>query len=125
MGGWGRRYMVLTPSGTALPCHAAQTIPDLTFSSVREHTLRDMWFESPSFQAFRGTDWMKEPCRSCPARHTDFGGCRCQALALAGDASNTDPVCDKSPLHHRVAEMAEAEGTERVFRAAPSSRTLQ
>jgi pyrroloquinoline quinone biosynthesis protein E len=122
MAGWGRRYMVVTPSGKVLPCHAAQSIPGLDFACVREQPLADIWFNAPSFQAFRGTDWMKEPCRSCPARHTDFGGCRCQALALSGDARNTDPVCDKSTLHHLVAELMEGEATEGVFRAAHSPK---
>lgn len=103
MGGWGRRVINLTPSGRALPCHAAETIPGLTFWSVRDHALDRIWAESPAFRRFRGTAWMPEPCRSCDRRSVDFGGCRCQALALTGDAAATDPVCHRSPHHHRVA----------------------
>jgi pyrroloquinoline quinone biosynthesis protein E len=111
MGGWGRRSLNVTPSGVVLPCHAAQTIPGLEFWSVRDHALAEIWADSPSFQAFRGTAWMQEPCRSCAFKETDFGGCRCQALALAGDAAATDPVCDLSPLHASVQALAEqAEG---------------
>lgn len=108
MGGWGRRSLNVTPSGLVLPCHAAQTIPGLEFWSVRDHSLLDIWMQSPAFQAFRGTEWMQEPCRSCAFRDTDFGGCRCQALALAGDAAATDPVCEFSPMHSQVRDVAEA-----------------
>ncbi len=107
MGGWGRRSLNVTPSGRVLPCHAAETIPGLEFWSVREHGLAEIWARSPAFQAFRGTEWMREPCRSCARREIDFGGCRCQALAIAGDAAATDPVCELSPLHHLVAALAE------------------
>jgi PqqA peptide cyclase len=102
MGGWGRRLLNISPAGKALPCHAAETIPGLTFWSVREHSLSEIWSASPAFQAFRGTDWMREPCRSCSFRQLDFGGCRCQAFAIAGDAAEADPVCEKSPFHHRI-----------------------
>jgi PqqA peptide cyclase len=108
VGGWGRRSLNVTPSGKVLPCHAAESIPQLTFWNVREHTLADIWQNSPAFMAFRGTDWMQEPCRTCPRREQDFGGCRCQAFALTGDARATDPVCHLSPHHARVAEIAEA-----------------
>jgi PqqA peptide cyclase len=113
MGGWGMRSLNVTPHGKVLPCHAAETIPGLEFCNVREHGLRDIWVNSPAFYAFRGTDWMQEPCRSCEFRERDFGGCRCQALALAGDARATDPVCEFSPLHRHIAELAE-EGAERA-----------
>lgn len=106
VGGWGRRSINVTPSGRVLPCHAAETIPNLEFWSVRDHPLADIWYASPAFQAFRGTAWMQEPCASCPRREQDFGGCRCQALALTGDASATDPICHLSPHHARVAELA-------------------
>ena len=106
VGGWGRRSLNVTPSGKALPCHAAESIPELTFWNVREHSLADIWDNAPSFMAFRGTDWMQEPCRSCPKREQDFGGCRCQAFALTGDARATDPVCSLSPRHALVAELA-------------------
>jgi PqqA peptide cyclase len=106
VGGWGRRSLNVTPAGRVLPCHAAESIPGLEFWSVREHSLADIWASSPAFRAFRGTDWMQEPCASCPRRHEDFGGCRCQAFALTGDARATDPVCHLSPKHAIVAELA-------------------
>jgi len=109
MGGWARRIMVVTPSGKMLPCHGAASIPGLVFDAVTERALRDAWFASPAFAAFRGTAWMKEPCRSCDLREVDFGGCRCQALALTGDAANADPVCGKSPHRARLSELVEAE----------------
>ena len=109
MGGWGRRLINVTPTGRVLPCHAAETIPGLVFWSVRDHALGDIWAESPAFAAYRGTDWMVEPCGSCPRRTVDFGGCRCQALALTGDARNADPVCHLSPFHGRVEEVVLAE----------------
>lgn len=99
MGGWGQRFLMVTPAGRILPCHAAETIPGLTFPQVTETSLRAAWQESEAFAAYRGTAWMPEPCRSCGEREIDWGGCRCQALALAGDAAATDPVCDKSSLH--------------------------
>jgi pyrroloquinoline quinone biosynthesis protein E len=106
VGGWGRRSLNVTPIGKVLPCHAAETLPDLEFWNVREHSLADIWDNSPSFRAFRGTDWMQEPCRSCARRDVDFGGCRCQAFALTGDARATDPVCHMSPHHAHVGELA-------------------
>ncbi len=107
MGGWGRRSLNVTPSGRVLPCHAAETIPGLVFWSVREHSLTDIWIRSPAFQAFRGTDWMRDPCRTCERREIDYGGCRCQALAIAGDAAATDPACELSPLHDLMTRLAE------------------
>jgi pyrroloquinoline quinone biosynthesis protein E len=95
-GGWGKFYIVIAPDGRALPCHAASQITTLTFDSVRDHTLEWIWEWSDGFRAFRGDGWMLEPCRSCPRKHADFGGCRCQAFALTGDARNADPVCVKS-----------------------------
>jgi pyrroloquinoline quinone biosynthesis protein E len=106
VGGWGRRSLNVTPSGRVLPCHAAESIPGLEFWNVREHSLADIWAASPAFNAFRGTAFLPEPCQSCERREIDFGGCRCQAFALTGDARATDPVCHKSPLHARVAELA-------------------
>jgi pyrroloquinoline quinone biosynthesis protein E len=106
MGGWAKRSLNVTPNGTALPCHAAETIPNLEFWSVTTHSLFDIWNHSPSFNAFRGTDWMLEPCRSCDRKEIDYGGCRCQALALTGDARAADPVCHLSPHHDRVAKIA-------------------
>ncbi|MDZ3837887.1 MAG: pyrroloquinoline quinone biosynthesis protein PqqE [Rhodospirillales bacterium] len=109
MGGWGRRFMVIDPAGRALPCHAATTIPGLAFASVRDEALADIWLSSPAFNAFRGTDWMAEPCRSCDRRELDWGGCRCQALALTGDAAATDPACHLSPKHAEMAALAARE----------------
>jgi PqqA peptide cyclase len=99
MGGWGRRFMTITPAGKALPCHVAESLPDIAFPSVRELSLEAIWRDSPAFARFRGSDWMAEPCRSCDRREIDWGGCRCQAFALTGDASRTDPACEKSPDH--------------------------
>jgi PqqA peptide cyclase len=109
VGGWGRRSLNVTPAGKVLPCHAAETIPGLEFWSVREHSLADIWANSPAFNAFRGTAWMAEPCRSCARRDIDFGGCRCQAFALTGDAHATDPVCHLAPSHAHVAALAAAQ----------------
>lgn len=115
MGGWGRQSLNVTPSGRVLPCHAAETIPDLEFWSVRDHPLDAIWHDSPAFNAFRGTAWMPEPCRSCDRREIDWGGCRCQALAITGDAAATDPACHKSPRHAEMATLAEADAaSERV-----------
>jgi pyrroloquinoline quinone biosynthesis protein E len=123
MGGWGRRSLNVTPSGIVLPCHAAQTISSLEFWSVRERSLADIWAHSPAFEAFRGTAWMQEPCRSCEFRELDFGGCRCQALAIASDAAATDPSCDLSPLHAKIQALAEQAAsehvTEYVYRGRP------
>ena len=102
MGGWGRQLMLIDPAGRALPCHAAGVIPGMCFDNVREHTLDWIWQSSAAFQKFRGEDWMPEPCRSCDRRKEDFGGCRCQAYLLTGDASATDPVCELAPLHHLI-----------------------
>jgi len=102
MDGWGRRFIVLSPDGLALPCHAAHTLPGLRFESVRERSLGDIWRDSEGFGAFRGESWMPEPCRSCERRGIDFGGCRCQAFHLTGDAAATDPTCRLSPDHHLI-----------------------
>ncbi|MBV1829528.1 pyrroloquinoline quinone biosynthesis protein PqqE [Komagataeibacter sp. AV436] len=102
MGGWGRRFINISPSGRVLPCHAAETIPNVAFPDVKHDTLDHIWREAPLFTMFRGTDWMPQPCRSCDQREKDWGGCRCQALALAGDAAATDPVCSRAPDHERV-----------------------
>ncbi len=102
MGGWGRKLMVITPHGDALPCHAAQVIPGLSFENVKTHSLREIWEQSAAFQKFRGEGWMQEPCKTCDHRGQDFGGCRCQALLLAGDASATDPVCSLAPQRPKV-----------------------
>jgi pyrroloquinoline quinone biosynthesis protein E len=111
MGGWGRGIVNVTPSGKVLPCHAAESIPGLVFDNVRDRPLRDIWLNSHAFQAFRGTSWMREPCRSCEFREVDWGGCRCQAFAFAGDAALTDPACAKSALHAEFARLAQDEAS--------------
>ena len=108
MNGWGAVFLTITPDGTALPCHAAGQLPGMTFPNVRNHSIEWIWNESPDFNKFRGFDWMKEPCRTCPERFKDFGGCRCQAYMLTGDAANADPVCDLSPHHQVVLEAINA-----------------
>jgi PqqA peptide cyclase len=120
MGGWGRTAIVVAPNGDVLPCQAASTIPGLEFANVREHPLEWIWSESDAFARFRGTDWMQEPCRTCPLgrQEVDFGGCRCQALRLTGDAAATDPVCRFSPHHDRVVAARESARTDEfVYRA--------
>ncbi|HEY6577919.1 MAG TPA: pyrroloquinoline quinone biosynthesis protein PqqE [Rhizomicrobium sp.] len=109
MGGWGRRFLNVTPSGKVLPCHAAESIEGLVFENVRDRPLADIWQSSEAFTRFRGIDWMPELCRSCERAEIDWGGCRCQAFALTGDAARTDPACALSPDHARVTEMAVAE----------------
>jgi pyrroloquinoline quinone biosynthesis protein E len=104
MNGLGSIFLTVTPDGTALPCHAARMLPGLDFPNVRNMSMEKIWFESSGFTHFRGDAWMKEPCRSCPEKARDFGGCRCQAYLMTGDAANTDPVCDLSPHHHLVTE---------------------
>ena len=106
VGGWGRRSLNVTPAGKVLPCHAAEVIPNLEFWHVQDHSLADIWANSPAFKAFRGTAWMKEPCRSCARREIDYGGCRCQAFMLTGDAAAADPVCHLSPHHPNVVALA-------------------
>jgi PqqA peptide cyclase len=136
MNGLGSIFLSIAPDGTALPCHAARMLPGLEFPNVREASVAQIWFDSPGFNHFRGDAWMKEPCRSCPEKGRDFGGCRCQAYLLTGDAANADPVCEFSPHHHLVTEaIARAEraaAAERtgpreeplVFRSARNSSTL-
>jgi pyrroloquinoline quinone biosynthesis protein E len=102
MGGWGRKLMLINPSGKALPCHAAEVLSGLSFENVREKSLEWIWKESESFRKFRGEQWMPEPCRSCDRRGEDFGGCRCQAFLLTGDPQVTDPACSLAPAHHLV-----------------------
>jgi pyrroloquinoline quinone biosynthesis protein E len=128
MGGWGRKTLNVSPSGKVLPCHAAETIPGLEFWNVTDHSLAEIWRDSPAFNAFRGTDWMAEPCRSCERRDIDFGGCRCQALALVGDARATDPACYLSPRHDLIAAIAEADSAPVVapdYRYRAPARALQ
>jgi pyrroloquinoline quinone biosynthesis protein E len=128
MGGWGRKTLNISPSGKALPCHAAETIPGLEFWNVRDRALAEIWRDSPAFNAFRGVDWMREPCRTCDRRELDYGGCRCQALAIAGNAEATDPACYLSPDHGLVAAIAEADSAaagEPDYRYRAPARALQ
>jgi len=133
MGGWARAYMTVTPGGEVWPCHAAGRITTLTFENVRDRPLEWIWYESEAFNRFRGESWMPEPCRSCPRKAVDFGGCRCQAFLVTGDASLTDPVCSLAPQRHVIdAAVAQVEhaAAARVapaaltYRAAPASRAL-
>ncbi len=112
MGGWGRQFFNISPSGKVLPCHAAETITGLAFDSVRDHSIAWIWENSEALNRYRGTGWMPEPCRSCDHREEDYGGCRCQAFALTGDAGNTDPACALSPLHEGIFKTAEQEAAE-------------
>ena len=133
MNGWGALFLTVTSDGLALPCHEARQLPGLTFPNVRDHDLGWIWYDSPGFNAYRGDSWMKEPCRSCPEKVKDFGGCRCQAYMLTGDATNTDPVCGLSPLHHVVTDVVDqaqlpvspkAEVKPILFRDDKNSRAL-
>jgi pyrroloquinoline quinone biosynthesis protein E len=130
MNGLGSIFLTITPDGTALPCHAARMLPGMTFPNVSESSVASIWRDSEAFNRFRGDAWMKEPCRSCPEKTRDFGGCRCQAFLMTGDPTNADPVCELSPHHHLVTEaVARAERPyveERplIFRDARNSRTI-
>ena len=130
MNGWGSLFVLVTPDGTTLPCHSARQLPGIEFPNVRDMSLKDIWTSSDAFQKFRGFDWMQEPCRSCPEKEKDFGGCRCQAFMLTGDAAATDPVCDKSPNRQLVdAAIATSAATRKdehplVFRNAKNSKRL-
>ena len=122
MSGLGRVFLSIAPDGVALPCQSARMLPGLLFPSVREASLRSIWYDSPAFNRYRGEGWMKEPCRSCPERGRDFGGCRCQAYLLTGDAADTDPVCGLSPHHHLVTEAVER--AERSAAEAPLAEPM-
>jgi pyrroloquinoline quinone biosynthesis protein E len=130
MDGWGKVFLTITPDGTALPCHSARVIKELDFPNVKEHSVPWIWQESPAFNKFRGEAWMKAPCNTCPERDKDYGGCRCQAYLLTGDAALADPVCDLSPNHHvileAVVEAAREPGTEHplIFRNPKNSKSL-
>jgi pyrroloquinoline quinone biosynthesis protein E len=108
MGGWGRMGLNVAPDGRVTPCHAAMSLPGLDFESVRDRPLAEIWTGSDAFNAFRGTEWMPEPCRSCPRKTRDWGGCRCQAYAWTGDAAATDPACSLAPGHAALRQAAEA-----------------
>ncbi len=123
MGGWGSTGLNVVPDGRVMPCHAAHTIPHLVFDNVKDRPLADIWEHSSAFNAYRGFDWMPEPCRSCDRKTRDFGGCRCQAMALTGDAAATDPVCIKSPMHAQLQAMAQADAEgdgELTYRTMPT-----
>jgi pyrroloquinoline quinone biosynthesis protein E len=128
MNGWGSVFLGIAPDGTALPCHAARTLPGIAFPNVRQFSVHDIWYASGAFNRYRGDAWMKAPCRSCPEKERDFGGCRCQAYALTGDADNADPVCAKSPRHAEVQALVMQErGAETrpiLFRTDANSRAL-
>jgi len=125
MNGWGQKYLTVNPNGFVLPCPTAWEISSLAFDTVREKSLAWIWEASESFNRFRGTEWMPEPCRSCPRKEIDFGGCRCQAALLTGDAANTDPACEFSP-HYRLVREAIQDGAtgsgieDLAFRKNPS-----
>lgn len=126
MGGWGRSYMCINPTGEVMPCHAAAVIPGLRFDSVRDRALGEIWRDSPAMNAFRGNDWMMEPCRSCPRKEIDFGGCRCQAFMLAGNAAEADPICRLSP-HHEFVESIRNDSVadaRLIYRDVKTSREL-
>jgi pyrroloquinoline quinone biosynthesis protein E len=126
MGGWGRRLMLINPTGKVLPCHAAEVLPGMSFENVREKTLEWIWQESSSFRKFRGEDWMPEPCRSCDRRTEDFGGCRCQAFLLAGDEAATDPACSLAPTHSIVeSAVREANSSDDVAEPKPANSFVQ
>ncbi|HYM75543.1 MAG TPA: pyrroloquinoline quinone biosynthesis protein PqqE [Candidatus Dormibacteraeota bacterium] len=126
MGGWGRRLMLVNPSGKVLPCHAAEVLPGLTFENVREKALEWIWQESTSFRRFRGEEWMQEPCRSCDRRGEDFGGCRCQAFLLAGNETVTDPACSLAPAHGIVeSAVREANAAENIAKPTQASSFVQ
>jgi pyrroloquinoline quinone biosynthesis protein E len=133
MNGWGALFLTVTSDGLALPCHEARQLPGISFPNVRDHDLRWIWYDSPGFNKYRGDDWMKEPCRSCPDKVKDFGGCRCQAYMVTGDAANADPVCGLSPYHKLVTDVVEraqnpvapaAEVKPILFRDDKNSRAL-
>jgi pyrroloquinoline quinone biosynthesis protein E len=130
MNGWGAVFLVVTADGLALPCHQARILPGFDFPSVQAHPLRWIWYESAAFNGFRGEEWMREPCRTCPQRSSDFGGCRCQAYLITGDARNVDPVCEFSSSHQQVLqaiERAQARSADEqplIFRDDRKSREL-
>ncbi|MBW9265150.1 MAG: pyrroloquinoline quinone biosynthesis protein PqqE [Candidatus Thiodiazotropha sp. (ex. Lucinisca nassula)] len=119
MNGWGAVFLTVAPDGTALPCHAAGELPGLTFPNVRDHSIEWIWNDSSDFNRFRGYGWMKEPCRNCDEKEKDFGGCRCQAYLLTGDAANADPVCSKSPHHEQIVKMVNETNIPREPDTAP------
>lgn len=132
MNGWGNIFLTIAPDGTALPCHAARQLPGIDFPNVRTQSVEQIWNESGAFNKYRGFEWMKEPCKTCPERFKDFGGCRCQAYMLTGDATNADPVCSLSPHHQELVNFVErtqeasrkGEAKPLVFRNPKKSKEL-
>jgi pyrroloquinoline quinone biosynthesis protein E len=125
MGGWANSYVCITPAGDVMPCHAASIIPGLRFDNVRRTALAEVWRDSTALNAFRGDDWMIEPCRSCPEKKIDFGGCRCQAFMLTGDVRAADPVCSLSPSHRDVIDAVDDRvSAPLVYRDTRNSRRL-
>ena len=128
MNGWGSVFLSVAPDGVAMPCHNARDLPGLKLPNVRDMPLADIWQKSQAFNAFRGEDWMKPPCRTCDERHKDFGGCHCQAFLITGDATQADPVCSKSPHHDKVVQLVKQAPEKRhipiVFRSDAESRVL-
>jgi len=132
MNGWGTTFLTIAPDGTALPCHSARQLPDLNCPNVRDMSIGDIWETSAAFNKYRGDNWMQEPCRSCPEKNKDFGGCRCQAYLLSGDASATDPVCSLSPQHQQVIDAIDSAGIQSsqseqplIFRNSLNSKRLK
>ena len=129
LNGWGRVFLTVAADGTVLPCQTAREIRGLKFENARRRPLAEIWFESEAFQKFRGTGWLPEPCQSCPRKEQDFGGCRCQAFLLTGEATATDPVCSLAPRHHLIADaLAEAEAGaagQLIYRNAIESRRFE
>ena len=129
MNGWGNLFLTITPDGTALPCHSARELP-IEFPNVVDETVENIWYRSNGFNHFRGYEWMKEPCRSCDEKEKDFGGCRCQAFLLTGDANNADPVCAKSPHHHLITDARDNADTDQpakepmIYRNRKNSQKL-
>ena len=129
MHGWGKIFLTVTPDGTALPCHSARELPGIEFPNVVGNDLKSIWYKSEAFNHFRGDSWMKEPCRSCPEKENDYGGCRCQAYLLTGEAEQADPACELSPYHHLVQEAKADSGPkpfdeDLIFRNSANSKKL-
>ena len=128
MNGWGSVFLSVAPDGLAMPCHNARDLPGLALPDVRQQPLADIWHRSQAFNTYRGDEWMQAPCRSCDERHKDFGGCRCQAFLLTGDAAATDPVCSKSAHHDKVVQLVRSAPERRhipiVFRNDAESRSM-
>lgn len=130
MNGWGTTFLTIAPDGVALPCHSARELPGLSCPSVRDYSVRDIWVDSDAFNRFRGFEWMQEPCRSCPEKAKDFGGCRCQAYLMTGDMTRTDPACSLSPDRAKLLQAIESAASvadkpaELMFRNSVNSKKL-